>query len=121
MPPRRSSRRSSRVAWTIVTHCCSVSATDYFDACSRCRTLPRGHSAIAELLVLFCIVFIITFISVVLLLVLSVHYASYLAVFIYVTVRDYTILPITSTGSEVGLVCACLCVITVPLIIAKCQ
>ena len=35
MPPRRSSRRSSRVAWTIATHCCSASATDYFDAWSQ--------------------------------------------------------------------------------------
>jgi len=26
------SRRSSRVAWTAATHCCSASATDYFDA-----------------------------------------------------------------------------------------
>ena len=32
MPPRRSFRRSSHVAWTIATHCCSASATDYFDA-----------------------------------------------------------------------------------------
>ena len=37
-------RRSSRVAWTIATHCCSASATDYFDACSRCRTLPNAWS-----------------------------------------------------------------------------
>ena len=44
MPPRRSSRRSSRVAWTIATHCCSASATDYFDACSRCRALPPAWS-----------------------------------------------------------------------------
>ena len=44
MPPRRSFRRSSRVAWTIATHCCSASATDYFDACSRCRTLPPAWS-----------------------------------------------------------------------------
>ena len=44
MPPRRSSRRSSRVAWTTATHCCSASATDYFDACSRCRTLPPAWS-----------------------------------------------------------------------------
>jgi len=44
MPPRRSSRRSSRVAWTIATHCCSASATDYFDACSRCKTLPPAWS-----------------------------------------------------------------------------
>jgi len=44
MPPRRSSRRSSRVAWTIATHCCSASVTDYFDACSRCRTLPAVWS-----------------------------------------------------------------------------
>ena len=33
-----------RVAWTIATHCCSASATDYFDACSRCRTLPPAWS-----------------------------------------------------------------------------
>jgi len=44
MPPRRSSRRSSRVAWTTATHCCTASATDYFDACSRCRTLPPACS-----------------------------------------------------------------------------
>ena len=44
MPPRRSSIRSSRVAWTIATHCCSASATDYFDACSRYRTLPPAWS-----------------------------------------------------------------------------
>ena len=44
MPPRHSSRCSSRVAWTIATHCCSASATDYFDACSRCRTLPPASS-----------------------------------------------------------------------------
>jgi len=41
MPPRRS---SSRVAWTIATHCCSASTTDYFDACSRRRTLPPACS-----------------------------------------------------------------------------
>ena len=41
--PRRSSRRSSRVAWTIATHCCSASATD-FDGCSRYRTLPPAWS-----------------------------------------------------------------------------
>ena len=29
-----------RVAWTTATHCCLPSVTDYFDACSRCRTLP---------------------------------------------------------------------------------
>jgi len=67
------------------------------------------------------IVFIITFINVVLLTVLSFHYASDLAVFIYLRVRDYTILPITGTGSEVGPVCACLCVMAVTMIIAKCQ
>jgi len=44
MPPRRSSRRSSRVAWTTATHCCSALATDYFIACSRCRTLPPTWS-----------------------------------------------------------------------------
>ena len=44
MPPRRSSRRSSRVAWTIATHCCLASATDYFDACRRCRTLTPAWS-----------------------------------------------------------------------------
>jgi len=44
MPPRRSFRRSSPVAWTIATHCCSASATDYFDACSRCRTLSPAWS-----------------------------------------------------------------------------
>jgi len=44
MPPRRSFRRSSRVAWTIATHCCSASATDYFDACSRCRKLQPAWS-----------------------------------------------------------------------------
>ena len=44
MPPRRSFRRSSRVAWTIATHCCSASAMDYFDTCSRCRTLPPAWS-----------------------------------------------------------------------------
>ena len=44
MPPRRPDERSSRVAWTTATHCCSVSATDYFDACSRCRTLPPAWS-----------------------------------------------------------------------------
>jgi len=31
---------SSRVAWTTVTHCFMVSATDYFNVFSRCRTLP---------------------------------------------------------------------------------
>jgi len=46
-PTRRSSRRSSRVAWTIATHCSSASATDYFDACSRCRTLPPAWSQAA--------------------------------------------------------------------------
>ena len=44
MPPRRSSRRSSRVAWTTATHCCSASETDYFVVCSRCRTLPPAWS-----------------------------------------------------------------------------
>ena len=44
MPPRRSSRRSSRVAWTTATHCCSALATHYFIACSRCRTLPPTWS-----------------------------------------------------------------------------
>ena len=44
MPPRRSSRRSSRVAWTTATHHCSPSPTDYFDACNRCRTLPPAWS-----------------------------------------------------------------------------
>ena len=29
---------------TTATHCCSASATDYFDACSRCRTLPPAWS-----------------------------------------------------------------------------
>ena len=33
MPPKRSYRRSSRVAWTTATHCCSASATDYFVVC----------------------------------------------------------------------------------------
>jgi len=44
MQPRCSSRRSSPVAWTTATHCCSASATDYFDACSLCRTLPAAWS-----------------------------------------------------------------------------
>ena len=44
MPPRRSSRRSSCVAWTTATHCYSASATDHFDACNRCRTLPPAWS-----------------------------------------------------------------------------
>jgi len=44
MPTRRSSRRSSRVAWTTATHCSSASATVYFFACSRCRTLPPAWS-----------------------------------------------------------------------------
>jgi len=44
MPPGRLSRCSSRVAWTTATHCLSASATDYFDACSRCRTLPPAWS-----------------------------------------------------------------------------
>jgi len=44
MPPRRLSRRSSRVAWTTVTHCFMVSATDYFNAFSRCRMLPLAWS-----------------------------------------------------------------------------
>ena len=50
MPPRRSFRRSSRVAWTTATPCCSASATlrrtksDYFVACSRCRMLPPAWS-----------------------------------------------------------------------------
>jgi len=41
---RHSSRRSSPVAWTTAIHCCSASATNYFDACSRCRTLPPAWS-----------------------------------------------------------------------------
>jgi len=32
--------RSSRVAWTTVTHCFIASATDYFNASSRRRTMP---------------------------------------------------------------------------------
>jgi len=44
MPPRCSSRHWSRVAWTTATHCCSASATDYFDASSWCRTLPPAWS-----------------------------------------------------------------------------
>ena len=28
----------------LATHCCSASATNYFDACSRCRTLPTAWS-----------------------------------------------------------------------------
>jgi len=44
MPPRLLSRRSSRVAWTTVTHCFMASATDYFNASSRCRTLPLAWS-----------------------------------------------------------------------------
>ena len=44
MPLRRSSRRSLRVVWTTATHCCTASATDYFVACSRCRTLPLAWS-----------------------------------------------------------------------------
>jgi len=38
------SRRSSRVAWTTVTHCFMVSATDYCNTSSRCRTLPLAWS-----------------------------------------------------------------------------
>ena len=44
MLPRLLSRRSSRVAWTTVTHCSTASATDYFNAFSRCRTLPLAWS-----------------------------------------------------------------------------
>jgi len=44
MQPRGSSRRSSHVGWTTATHCCSASATDYFAACSQCRTLPSAWS-----------------------------------------------------------------------------
>ena len=44
MPPRLLSRRSSRVARTTVTHCSMVSATDYFNAFSRCRTLLLAWS-----------------------------------------------------------------------------
>jgi len=44
MPPRRLSRRSSRVDWTTATHCCMASATDYLNASSRCRTLPPAWS-----------------------------------------------------------------------------
>ena len=34
----------SRVAWTTVTHCFMASATDYFNASSRCRMLPLAWS-----------------------------------------------------------------------------
>ena len=37
-------RRSSRVAWTTVTHCFMVSVTDFFNAFSRCKTLPLAWS-----------------------------------------------------------------------------
>jgi len=46
MPPRLLSRRSSRVTWTTVTHCFMASATDYFNASSRCRTLPLAWSQV---------------------------------------------------------------------------
>ena len=36
--------RILQYAWTIATHCCSASATDYLDACSRCRMLPLAWS-----------------------------------------------------------------------------
>ena len=44
MPPRRSSRRSSRVVWTTATHCCTASAMDYFVASIQCKTLPSAWS-----------------------------------------------------------------------------
>jgi len=44
MPPRCSSRHSFRVISTTVTHCCTVSTTDYFVTSSRCRMLPPAWS-----------------------------------------------------------------------------
>jgi len=44
VPPRRSSRRSSRVVWTTATYCCTASTIDYFVASSQCRTLPPAWS-----------------------------------------------------------------------------
>ena len=40
MPPRCWSRHSSRVVWTIATHCCTALMTSYFAACSQRRMLP---------------------------------------------------------------------------------
>jgi len=40
----RSGRSPCRVAWTTVTHCFMASATDYFNASSRCRMLPLAWS-----------------------------------------------------------------------------
>jgi len=43
-PPRRLSKRSSRVVWTTATYCCTALAlaTAYFAACSLYKTLQRS-------------------------------------------------------------------------------